>query len=361
MEDPVLNRNLAEIRELQTRWSQFHDFVTMAMQQGLSKITAQAEMKFLELKSRIAMLHDGFMGGVKSDVKTAQNIIQIVGDAILLRKVAGSSDAERQKFEFDWNECFMLLTETISSLEQEQKRLAAINERSHKAAQRREIMKAQLHNFLHGAGFKWSVTIFTILFVTAGLPLLNIYKWTELYVHPPFGMTFTKNIYMNIVGSVWRPFIDKEYEFLDYDEVKINPAPTSIPNAEAGNAKIVTDKNFVSTALGGWLGMSAADRAEATKLFDGRKNAAIQIEAQKLNGIDVVFIPILFTTTNDAKKFCELCKTAVSKASDKTKVTGANALGRKANLVVFSHGTGAHRTTYIGDKWYIADMKSELE
>jgi hypothetical protein len=142
MEDPILNRNLEEIKELQTRWNQFHDFYNMAVQQGVAKVTAPAEMKFLELKSRIAMLHDGFMGGVKSDVKTAQNIIQIVADCIQLKKCAQATEAEKQKFEFDWNECFMLLNETVSTMEEEKKRLAGINERAYKAAQRREVMKA---------------------------------------------------------------------------------------------------------------------------------------------------------------------------------------------------------------------------
>lgn len=366
MEDPVLNRNLEEIKELQTRWNQFHDFVNMAMQQGLSKITPQAELKFLELKSRIAMLHDGFMGGVKGDVKTAQNIIMIVGDCILLRKVAGASDAERQKFEFDWNECFMLLTETISSMDEEKKRLAGINERAHKAAQRREIMKAQFHNFVTSSAFKWTVTTVVIIFVLFGLPLTGLYKWTQLYINPPFKMDFTKKIYTLVMEPVWRPFIDKDFEFLDYDEVPVNAAPTANAGAESGKASF-NEKNFVTTALGGFLGMSGSELDEAKKLFEGRKDwkggkDPFYNEASKMGGLDVTFAAMLFYTSADAKKFCELCKSSVAKSPNKDKLVNSNAIGRKANLVVFSHGSGPHRWSYIGDKWYMwKDAKSELE
>ena len=100
MQDPVLNSSLDETRELQTRWSQFHDFVKMAM--GGQKVSAQAEMKFLELKSRIAMLHDGFMARLEHEQKTGQNIMNIIGDCILLGRMGNATDAERQKFEFDW-------------------------------------------------------------------------------------------------------------------------------------------------------------------------------------------------------------------------------------------------------------------
>ena len=52
MEDPDLNRNLEETKELHARWSQFRDFFQMAIKG--SKVTPQAETKFLELKTRIA-------------------------------------------------------------------------------------------------------------------------------------------------------------------------------------------------------------------------------------------------------------------------------------------------------------------
>src|SRR5215831_15459254 len=101
MEDPLLNRSLEESKELQTRWSQFRDFYMMAAK-AQQRITAQAEMKFLELKSRIAMLHDSFMEKLEHDQKTGQAILTIVGDCILLGRLANVSEAEKQKFEFDW-------------------------------------------------------------------------------------------------------------------------------------------------------------------------------------------------------------------------------------------------------------------
>lgn len=357
MEDPVLNRNLDEIKELQTRWNQFHDFINMAMQQGPSKITPQAEMKFLELKSRIAMLHDGFIGGSKQhDAKTAQNIIQIVADAILLKKSAGASPAERQKFEFDWNECFMLINDTISSLEEEKKRLAGINERAYRMAQRREMMRAKFHNFLHHPALKWSVGLIVFVFVLWGLPAFGIYHWDQLYLNPPFGMNFTKPFYRNLVGYAYRPFINKELEYCDLAEVSTNDAANKFGAVDKPST--IDPNRFKSTTMSE-IGLTG-NLAAARSLFDGRKDKSFIVQQMDLQGA-LTFISFVFETTDNAKKFVDLANEDLAKASNKEAVRNRVYMMRKANLIVLGIGTHALREGYVKEKWKPFDEANQLK
>lgn len=356
MEDPVLNRNLQEIKELQTRWNQFHDFVNMAMQQGPAKITPQAEFKFLELKSRIAMLHDGFIGGSKQhDAKTAQNIIQIVADAILLKKVANSSPAERQKFEFDWNECFMLLNDTVSSQEDEKKRLAAINERSYRMAQRREMLRAKFHNFLHHPAFKWSIVMLVFLGATFGVQESGVYDFRHLYSNPPIPMT--KTIYKNVVGYVVRPLLAKDLEYMDLDEVIINEQ-AALPQGVSAMAANITPAIFKSAVLG-QMGVSAS-LGEAGKLVDAR--IGFGVEQVNIQGKVISIIAVLFKTTPDAQKFIDLVKADLGNqsADEKNRILSRTRAVRKANLVVIGIGDHALHTGRLEEKWKTGSGVNDL-
>ncbi len=211
MEDPVLNQSLDETRELHTRWGQFRDFVMMAVKSR--KVTAQAEMKFLELKSRIAMLHDGFMARLDHEQKTGQNIMAIVGDCIMLKRCASYTDAEKQKFEFDWNECYLLVTEQLGALEEEQKRLAAINIREYNAQKRRELMAARMHNFLHSTGLKVFIGITVAVLVLWVLPATGVVDYTKLGT-----INQTMKPYQFFVNNFWRIYIDKDLPYVHVTE-----------------------------------------------------------------------------------------------------------------------------------------------
>lgn len=348
MEDPVLNRNLEEIKELQTRWNQFHDFVNMAMQQGPSKITPQAELKFLELKSRIAMLHDGFMGGVKADVKTAQNIIQIVADCIMLKRSAVATDAEKQKFEFDWNECFMLLNETVSTLEEEKKKLAGINERAYKAAKRREIMKARIHNFLHSPLLKWFVVIFGTI---GGLIAVQVfYGYGKFYTD----ISFTKGAYKSIVGTVWRPFISPDLEYHDYEEVEFNEKAT-IPEEKDANLK---ENDFTSRIMAS-IGFTADVADEAKKLFNDRKDKTFFVRQSNLG--NCAFFGFVLNSTADAKKFIDLQKQGIAKldAARQQKVKDETYVRRRANLVAIGIGQHPLRAGWVIDHWGLKEKNGQ--
>jgi hypothetical protein len=295
MEDPVLNRNLGEVKELQTRWNQFRDFVRMAM--SGQPLSAQMEMKFMELKSRIAMLHDSLMSTLQHDQKVGANMMNLLNDIIMLKKAARATDAEKQKFEFDWNELYMLVNENISAMEEEVRRLGAINESAYRSAQRRELMKARLHRFLTSKplhALLWIVGIvggISIAQVTWGFQNLHNYGWSH-------------GGYVWVVNTIWRPFLNHEYEydefldipFDDYDvskDVNGNPRPVAPVNSDDLNYDV-----FLSDALKPF-GLPKTQFAEMKKLADTK----LHFDKQRLkaNNNDVEYYYLLMPTSKAAQ------------------------------------------------------------
>lgn len=169
MEDPELNRILDETKELQIRWGQFRDFVRAAM--GGQAITAAHELKFMDLKSRIAMLHDSFTSLLRHEErKTGQMLLTIISESILLRRIALTNESEKQKFEYDWNDVTMLLTEHIASLEAEKERVAAINPRAFARERAKERMKFRIRNFLNNTLVRFAA----IVLVLAGTLIFTV-------------------------------------------------------------------------------------------------------------------------------------------------------------------------------------------
>lgn len=361
MEDPALNRNLDETKELQARWSQFHDFCIMAVQQGPQKISAQAEMKFLELKSRIAMLHDGFMAGIKHDQKIGQNIIQIVGDCILLKRVAGYSDAERQKFEFDWNEGYLLLTEQVGSLEEEKRQLAAINKRAYDAAKRAERMKANVHNFLHSSGLKWAISAAVIFMLVYGIPAFGIYNYRNFATIPG-----VKIVYKIFANQVYRPFFVKDFEYNNYEEVQrdpdydppINPKVDRVEKTDATGLDLAYFQNYIVPVIG----YAPADVETAKKLVPN--NDHFEVHRLKADSQDVQIYAILFKSSVDAAAFVEMARKGIAAHPfDEQKAYLNNCyIGRRANFVAVGYSNHTFRMTYPQNKW-LFDPKapSELE
>jgi hypothetical protein len=203
VEDPALNRNLEECKELHTRWSQFHDFFNLAVKG--EKITPQAEMKFLELKTRIAMLHDGFMESLSHDHKTGQNVLSILASCILLRRIPMLSNAEIQKLDYDWNEVYMLMTETIATLEEEKERLLGINETAYKMGKMRDRTVASISNFFTSPLFKFAAVLGIFGFVVFGIPAFDIYDYREL----PTDLPWTASTVYKVEGLIRK--VNKEY------------------------------------------------------------------------------------------------------------------------------------------------------
>lgn len=257
MEDPVLNRSIEETRELQTRWAQFNDFLKMGVRG--ENVTPEAEAKFLDLKTRIAMLHDGFMSHVERDHKTGQAVLQIIGQCIMLRRVPAMSQAEIQKIELDWNEAYLLITETIANMEEERQRLAAIDPRTYQIQKAKEAATAAMHAVFMNLWFRLVFFIvFLPVFVIWGVPTLGIYDWMKLPNDVPFTAPYMEKLivflrtrvnpdirYMDISALPNQPMRSEDWEEFPSQAGRIGPehlsanlvdfgfAPQTLPRAEA--------------------------------------------------------------------------------------------------------------------------------
>ncbi|MCE5231086.1 hypothetical protein LLG95_16030 [bacterium] len=357
MEDPELNRSLDETRELHTRWGQFRDFVLMAVKSR--KVTAQAEMKFLELKSRIAMLHDGFMSRLQHEQKTGQNIMSIVADCIMLKRCAGYTDAEKQKFEFDWNECYLLLTEQLGALEEEQKRLAGINIRTYNAQKRREMLAAQMYNFLHSTGLKVSLGILAAIIVLWVIPFFNIYDYKN------FGkMGWSRKPYQAFVNFVWRPYVNMDLMYVDPSEVR------TAKRDDAGDAKVginrdqtmqakLTQEYFKTKQVAAW---GIRDKNDVKAIGNAAGNAwRFDTEAFTAGGVPANFYFLYFQRIEDAITFTNSVINAVNKlpADRRDKVFGETEMLRRANIVSIGVSGHAHRG-WARDKYYFLPTDKDL-
>lgn len=359
MEDPVLNQSLDETRELHTRWGQFRDFVMMAVKSR--KVTAQAEMKFLELKSRIAMLHDGFMARLDHEQKTGQNIMSIVADCIMLKRCAGYTDAEKQKFEFDWNECYLLITEQFGSLEEEQKRLAAINIREYNAQKRREVMAAKIHNFLHSTGLKAFIGITAAILVLWVLPATGTVDYTKLGT-----IQQTKKPYQLFVNNIWRPYINKNLPYVDVTEAtgkKRDPKEdakigiTRNNDLEGTLSKDFFTKTLIKNKTWGFRGEDQKKIADAC-------NPAIVGEKEAYNtpGGKPASIMMFYFAGKDGEKhataFTDAIVAAVNQSSKRSVIAAQWMLYRRANIVSIGISEHPHRG-WAGDKYGFEDVNAD--
>src|SRR5262249_4881411 len=154
------------------------------------------------LKTRIAMLHDGFMQSLKHDQKVGQQVLGILGACILLRRIPLMNNAEVQKLELDWNEAYMLMNETIAGMEEERQKLANINEQTYKLNKMRELIFQRVHNFFVSSQFIFVFFFIAIpAFLIWGVPGLGIYDWKRL----PIDLPWTQKPYTWVVENLLRP------------------------------------------------------------------------------------------------------------------------------------------------------------
>jgi hypothetical protein len=156
MQDPELDRQLADIQELKQAWHQFMDFFKMGITG--QPVDHAVEEEFLEIKSRIAMLHDTLMTALKGEKQDqrqiGQNIMAIVSRAITLRHVARLSDVDIKKISIEWNEALMLLDGKVGDLEEAREELEKINPMLFHLGRIKERVVSGVWNFLNSGGFR---------------------------------------------------------------------------------------------------------------------------------------------------------------------------------------------------------------
>lgn len=184
MIDEAVERQYSDSKELLALWRTFHDFFAMGVKG--ENLTPEKEEQFLEIKSRVAMLHDSFMDALTHDQNIGQQVLNIISRAITLKHLNRQSVADIKKMEIEWHESYLLLNETIGVLEEKRNELAQINERQYKAAKAMGVMNQRVGNFVRSGYFKMAVVSISVLFATVGVQVLGIYDYNELGRKPAF-------------------------------------------------------------------------------------------------------------------------------------------------------------------------------
>ena len=189
MINPDNERRYADCSELVDAWKSFLDLFTKAVNKTV-EINPPLEQTFMEIKARIAMLHDSFMEAVRHDKNVAQNMLTIVNRSITLRHLQRMGQADMKKIEIEWHETYLLLNETVSHLAEEREKLANINEFSYKMGKIAERGRLNLKHFVTSIYFKIFVVIAVLLFIIVGIPAFDIYDYNNLRTKDKIGKPY---------------------------------------------------------------------------------------------------------------------------------------------------------------------------
>ncbi len=178
MIDQAIERQYSDTKELLALWNTFHQFFSIGVKG--EAITPEKESQFLELKSRIAMLHDSFMEALTANQNIGQDVLNVITRAITLKQLNRLSTADTKKLEIEWHEVYLLLNDTIAVLEQKRRDLDDINESQFKAKRAAGLAKQKVGNFFGSFYFKLFAIIVAVLFVTIGIQTLGVYDYDDL-------------------------------------------------------------------------------------------------------------------------------------------------------------------------------------
>jgi len=247
MIDPIIERRVADMRELLQLWNSFHKYFAIAVKGG-EYITPDRETEFLQIKSRIAMLHDTFMGVLKHDQDIGQHVLSLVERSITLKHIHRLSVAEINKMQIEWHESYLLLSEMVASLEEQAEVISNINPTTYRIQKTKE--KAILHfkNFVVSIWFK-------VILIAIGIPILftvvnHIWSFSNLKKYK-----LTRKPY-NIAVKYWR-YVNPNIPFENTSEIprKKGNRPAEL-EAESVNlsqqtaTSIITQPDLKATLLG---------------------------------------------------------------------------------------------------------------
>ena len=192
MIDPAVERHIVDLTELVEAWRRYLDLATAAFAKP-KEISHEAENEFMEVKARIAMLHDSFVEAVQRDRIIAQNMMAIVNRSITLHHLVRMSEADRKKIEIEWHEAFLLLNETVSTLQEKREELASINEFSYKMGRRIAHGRAKTLVFLKGSGFKAIVVVAVLVGLGFFVPgWMGQERWADMHLDSRVGKPIGK-------------------------------------------------------------------------------------------------------------------------------------------------------------------------
>jgi len=243
MIDPNLERRLSDCRELLELWHKFHGYFALALKGG-NAITHEREAEFLDLKSRIAMLHDSFMESLRHDQEIGQHILSIIELSITLKHLGRLSLAEFKKMEIEWHESYLLLSETVASMEEQRDALAIVNPTKYKLEKLKINIVLNVKAFVGGIFFK---IIMVLIVMPLGVVILNHFIPLK-----PFLQKYAIGRKILDKGrNVWRN-VNPGMPYEKIEEIKRNPRTdtlepgTSVYTSKNGAASLFTNAGFAN-------------------------------------------------------------------------------------------------------------------
>lgn len=166
MIDPALERRHADCLELVEAWRSFLEYYNIAVKSP-ENINPQNEQGFLNSKARVAMLHDSFMDSLTRERTTGANMLGLINRSITLRHLNKLGAADHKKMEIEWHEIYLLLSDTVTALEEERERLGQVSQASANMKKITTAIKGSLKQFFGSIYFKIIVFV-GILFALFG-------------------------------------------------------------------------------------------------------------------------------------------------------------------------------------------------
>jgi len=243
MIDPSLERQYGESQELKEMWELFYEFFKVGIKGG-DGITPENEGKFLEVKSRIAMLHDSFMEPLKKqdERQMGQNVRGIIGRTITLRHISRLTDVDIKKMNLEWNECFLLINSSVSALEDKREKLAVVSPFAYHSRRYWLWAKARFLAFVRSTAFRAIVGLaifvgaFTAFFAFGGGEAMKkIGALAPVYY---------------FVEDGYRSFINKSYPF---DQIaRFKKTTRALPSGweDLGNSSLTPKDLLVNNVTG---------------------------------------------------------------------------------------------------------------
>jgi hypothetical protein len=161
MEDPKLENDIAQVKELINIWQSYYRLLLSAFDRE-KKLPANADDEFQKIKTVVAQRHDHFSSVIQKDFFVAQNILQMVKRTISIHDFSKASEVALDKTLIEWHEANILLFETLGSLEYKKFALSKVSESEHKKEQTRRERQAKIDKIRNNPGLYMAIKFISI-------------------------------------------------------------------------------------------------------------------------------------------------------------------------------------------------------
>ncbi|MBE7489734.1 MAG: hypothetical protein DIKNOCCD_01586 [bacterium] len=143
MEDPKLDADIEQVKELISIWQTYYRLLLAAFDRE-KKLPPNADDEFQKIKTIVAQRHDHFSSVIIKDHYVAQNILQMVKRTISIFDFEKSSSVAVDKTLIEWHEANILLYETLGALEYKRHKISKVSEAEHRAEERKRARQEKI-------------------------------------------------------------------------------------------------------------------------------------------------------------------------------------------------------------------------